>query len=137
MSFGQEEVKINRNKQLKFDGESKKAEIKVGSIEDYNYLVLNINCQLTEGSVKLSIIDPKGDQQGTFTVKTDEQDVIGNNTTSNSMVSGQMAKVFGKPSIGDWIVRAEPTSAKGQLSIGIIQGFEPRIDMIDLRTLKN
>ena len=137
MGFGQDEVKINRTKLLFFQGESKKAEVKVKSTKEYNYLVLKLRCQLTAGNITVEIYDPESKKQGTFTIKTDDPPVIGENTQSQQKVSGQLSKVFRKPLTGDWILRATPSSAEGNLSIDITQGFEPKIDMIQLETLKN
>jgi len=135
--MAQDEVKIKRSKLLFFKGESQKAEVKVKSTKEYNYLVLKLHCQLTEGNVTINIFDPEGKKQGTFTIKTDEPPVIGENTQSQQKVSGQMSKVFGKPLTGDWILKATPSSAVGNLSIDITQGFEPKIDMINIQTLKS
>jgi len=134
--FGQDEMRINRNKNLEFNGESKTAVIKITSSDEYNYLRLNIACQLSEGKVTVEFVDPKGEKQGSFTVKTDEPPVTGENTKSEQMVSGQMSKAFSKPAKGDWFVRAIPTNAVGTLSLNISQGFEPRIDMINIREIK-
>ena len=136
IAFSQEEVKIDRARELSFEGESKKAEIKVNSTEEYNYLVIRINCQLSAGDMKVEILDPGGKIKGNFTVKSDETLTIGDKTTSESNVAGQMSKVFAHPVKGDWIVRAVPSSATGRLTLLTTQGFEPRIDLIDLRSLK-
>ena len=135
--YGQEEVKINRRKNLYFKGESENAEVKINSTKDYNYLNINLNCSLSEGKVTIEIINPKGEKQGAFTIKTDEAPMAGKNTESDQSVNGSMSKVFGKPVLGEWIIKASPSEAAGSLNIMITQGFEPRIDLIDIRTLKN
>jgi hypothetical protein len=134
--YGQDEVKIRRTQKLHFENESTKAEIKVEVTDVYNYVVFDIQCQLYQGEVLVEVFDPNGDKQGFFTVKSDDGTVSGENTKAESSVRGQMAKVFGKPLPGEWKIKANPTSAMGDLAAFITLGFEPRIDMIDLRSLK-
>jgi len=136
LSYGQDEVKIRRTQKLHFDDESKKAEIKVEVTKEYNYVVFDIQSQLYKGEIKVEIFDPNGDKQGSFTVKADDGTVSGDNTRAESSVRGQMAKVFGKPLNGEWKIKADPASAIGDLVAFTTLGFEPRIDLIDLRTLK-
>jgi len=137
MSFGQDEVKIKRTQKLNFVDESKKAEIKVDVTEVYNYVVFNIHCHLSQGEVNVQVFDPNGDKQGNFTVKADDGVVSGNKTKSESSVQGQMAKVFGEPLKGEWKIIAMPKSAKGDLAAFTTLGFEPKIGMINLQSLKN
>ena len=134
--FGQEEVKIQKQKSLKFAGESKKAEVIIKSSSEYNYLKIAINCMLEEGDITIDIIDPNGKKQGTFTIKSDKTTNIGSKTEIREMVSGSMNKVLSEPINGEWIIRAIPSSAKGNAQFNIVQGFEPKIDMIDIKTIK-
>ncbi len=134
--FSQEEVRIQKSKTLMFDGESKKAEVKVKSTSEYNYLRLSLACSLLEGDVTIEIINPKGEREGMFTVKSDKTTSIGNKTTVEETVNGTMHKTFSKPLHGDWIIRATPSGAKGKVNYNIAQGFEPRIDIINIREIK-
>lgn len=134
--FGQEEVKISKQKHLTFEGESKKAEVIIKATSEYNYLKIAINCMLEEGDITMDIIDPNGKKQGTFTIKTDKTTNIGSKTVIREMVSGSMNKVLSEPIKGDWIIKAIPNSAKGKAQFNITQGFEPKIDMIDIKTIK-
>ena len=136
VGFGQDEVRINKSKRLTFEGESQKAEIKVISSSEYNVLQLNIACQLSKGEIKVEIVDPLGNNRGNFTVKSEDQIVKGNNTIAESQVSGQMAKAFSKPILGDWIVRAIPSSAVGTMNLNIAQAFEPKVDLIGIQSEK-
>lgn len=136
MSIAQEEVKVNRTKKLTFNGESEKTEIKVKSGSEYNFLRFSIAVELTGGQMTVEVIDPEGEKKGSFTVKSEDVIVKGKNTKEESEVTGQMSKSFSNPIKGDWIIRAKPGSATGQLHLNIFQAFEPRIDMIDAGSIK-
>lgn len=134
--IGQEEVQIKRTKSLEFDGESKKTEVIVKSTSEYNYLRLNLLCNLEDGDVTIEIIDPEGENQGSFTVKSDKTVTHGNKTIVKEYVSGSMSKAISLPMHGDWVIRAKPSAAKGVGQFNIMQGFEPKIDMIGVRNIK-
>ena len=143
LSFGlistgsaQDEIRITKSKSLEFLGESKNAEVIVKSTSEYNYLKIAINCVLTEGDITIEIIDPDGEKQGNFTVKSDKSVKAGSNTVVEQRVSGSMTKNIGEPKQGDWIIKAIPSSAKGQAQYNIVQGFEPRLDMIGVKNIK-
>ena len=58
LSFGQDQVQINRTKKFKFNEESSELSVKIVSSNEYNYLKLNIQCQLYTGTVKVEVFDP-------------------------------------------------------------------------------
>ena len=136
-AIGQDELKIKRLKKLTFNYETDLTEITVESTSDYNYFVFNIHCELTEGQVTIDIIDPKGNKQGSFTVKTDDGTITGRNTSTEDSVRGTLTKIVPYPMKGEWKIKVNPSSAVGDLAAFITLGFEPRIDTINLRTLKN
>ena len=136
MSFCQDKVQINRTKRLSFNNESKAASVKIVSSDEYNYLKLKLHCYMNVGSVKVEIIDPNGDKKGSFTVKVDDDIEVGENTFADNKADGKMDKAFKEPINGEWFIKVTPLNAKGNLSIFIIQGFEPKIDLIGIGHIK-
>ena len=118
-----DEVKIHKSRIIDFKNESKKSEVKVMMNEDYNFLQFRINCNLDKGNVVVEIIDPKGEKQGTCTVKSDDNVVLGENSTTQEHVTGEIIKDFRYPLNGEWIIRASPSSAMGRVQIGIDQQY--------------
>ena len=111
-------VSITRDRLLKFDNESKPSEVKINITND-NSLMFQVNSDFRQGTVVLEIIDPKGDKQCKYTLKTDEDVVIGDKTTTQESVHGSFSKMFRNPMKGDWIIRAIPTAASGNINIRI------------------
>jgi len=117
--------KLHRSRIINFKDESKLTEVKVNMTDDYNYLNINISCNFDKGSVLIELVDPKGEKKGNYSVKTDDSVVIGDKTTTQEHVMGEMAKEFTTPLKGEWIIRATPISATGRVQIEIIQQYAP------------
>jgi len=117
--------KLHRSRLINFKDESKLTEVKVNMTDDYNYLNINISCNFDKGSVLIELVDPKGEKKGNYSVKTDDSVVIGDKTTTQEHVMGEMAKEFTTPLKGEWIIRATPISATGRVQIEIIQQYAP------------
>jgi hypothetical protein len=116
-------VKVQRSRILNFNNESKKTEVKVNMTDDYNYISFRIVSFFEKGCVIVEIIDPKGEKQGTCTVKSDDNIIVGENTTTKEHVSGEITKDFRYPLNGEWIIRVIPTAATGSVQIEIMQQY--------------
>lgn len=128
---------INRIKELVYENESSKSEIKISSSDEYNYIRINLMASVEAGTIAVEIVDPGGTKQGNFTVKADEGTITGSRTrTGNNLVTGEMQKDFRIPAKGDWIIRALPASATGSLKVAISQRYISNIDYIDTRWVK-
>jgi hypothetical protein len=116
-------VKIQRSRTLTFKNESKKAEVKVNMTEEYNLISFRILSNIDKGSVVIEIIDPKGEKQGTCTVKSDDTIIAGENTWTEEHVIGEITKDFRYPLNGEWIIRVVPAAATGSVQIEIMQQY--------------
>jgi hypothetical protein len=121
-------VTIRRTAKLYFDGESKASEVKIKMTDEHNYLTIGIQSSFWTGTLSIELIDPKGVNQGKFTLKTDDLVVTGDKTRVNEEVKGNMQKDFSNPMKGEWIVRAIPLSAKGHIEVSIVQQYRPGIE---------
>jgi hypothetical protein len=128
---GQGAFKLARNRVLDYTNESKKSELKVSMTEEYNYLRIRILSTIFNGGTKLEICNPKGEVVGSYTVKADDEVVLGEQTKTSESVQGELTKSFRFPIKGDWIIRAMPTAATGNVLIEIYQEFYPNLDRID------
>jgi hypothetical protein len=86
-------------------------------------LIFRILCTVDKGSVVVEIIDPKGQKQGTCTVKSDDSVVLGENSTTQEHVTGEITKDFRYPLNGEWIIRSTPSSALGRVQMDIRQEY--------------
>lgn len=129
---GQETVRLQKQTKLEFREESKKAELKIKFTDEYNILHVSMVCQLSSGSLVVYLIDPKGEEQGTFTVKAGDDVVMGDHTKIVQQVMGQMQKQIMNPLKGDWIVRAVPTNATCNLEVHSSLINEPKIEYVGL-----
>ncbi len=116
-------VSLTRSIKAFYKSESKKSEYKISMTEDHNILKVTINSSFSEGVVVVEIIDPKGEKQGSFTLKRDEPIVNGDNTSSSEVVDGFITKLFRFPIKGEWIIRSLPTAATGNMEIDIRQSY--------------
>lgn len=123
-----DEITIKRSRSMGFQNESKKSEVKITMTNEYNYLGISIRSKFIKGTVVVEIFDPKGDKQGSYTLKTEETVVLGDNTTSGEQVSGEFDKYFRLPINGEWIIRAVPTSATGTIELVLTQRYIKRTD---------
>ena len=123
-----DEITIHRSRSLGFQNESKKSEVKITMTNEYNYLGISIRSKFIKGTLVVEIFDPKGDKQGSYTLKTEETVVLGENTISGEQVSGEFDKYFKFPINGEWIIRAVPTSATGTIELVLIQKYIKRTD---------
>ncbi len=128
---GQGSFKLARNRVLDYTNESKKSELKVSMTEEYNYLRIRIISTIFKGGTKLEICNPKGEVVGSYTVKADDEVVLGEQTKTSESVQGELTKSFRFPIKGDWIIRAMPTAATGSVLIEIYQEFYPNLDWVD------
>jgi len=129
---GQETVRLEKQTSLDFKDESKKAELKIKFTDEYNILSVRMSCQLSSGSLVVYLIDPKGEEQGTFTVKAGDDVVMGEHTKILQQVMGQMQKQIINPLKGDWIVRAVPSNASCKLDIHSTLIKEPKVEYVGL-----
>ena len=113
---------------MTFQNESKKSDVKITITDEYNYLGISIRSKFIKGTVVVEIIDPKGEKQGSYTLKTEETVVLGDNTTSGEEVSGEFDKYFRLPLNGEWIIRAVPTMATGNIQLVLTQRYIRRTD---------
>lgn len=118
-----DQILLERNRKLDFLNASKKSEVKISMTDEYNWLSLKIDSNFKSGVVFVEIIDPEGEKIGTYTVKTDEPVILGENTTTSEQVSAQFGKDFRFPKKGEWIIRALPDAATGWISIDIKQAY--------------
>jgi len=125
-SFAQEQVKFDLTRQISLKNESAKSEVKVKISEAYNFLQLDILCQLRKGEINLEITDPNGNKKGEFSVKTN----FGDSSTTTEIVNGSWMKSFKHPLNGDWVIKLTPKSATGEVHIVSRMKFIPQIDMI-------
>jgi hypothetical protein len=102
--------------------------VKITMTNEYNYLGISIQSQFSKGIVVVEIFDPKGDKQGSYTLKTEETVVLGDNTSSGEVVTGEFDKYFKLPINGEWIIRAVPTSATGTIQLILTQKYINRLD---------
>lgn len=116
-------IALTRSIKVFYRSESKKSEYKISMTEDHNVLKISINSSFSEGVVVVEIIDPKGEKQGSYTLKRDESSVNGENTTSSEVVDGFITKLFRFPIKGEWIIRSLPTAATGNMDIEIRQSY--------------
>ena len=123
-----DDITINRSRSMAFQNESKKSEVKITMTDEYNYLGISIRSKFIKGTVVVEIIDPKGEKQGSYTLKTEETVVLGDNTTSGEEVSGEFDKYFRLPLNGEWIIRAVPTMATGNIQLVLTQRYIRRTD---------
>jgi hypothetical protein len=128
---------INRLKELVYENESGKSEIKISSSDEYNFIRINLLASVEAGTIGVEIVDPGGTKQGNFIVKADEGTMTGSHTKAlHDQVTGEMQKDFRVPAKGDWIIRAIPQSATGSLRVGISQRYIYNLDYIDTRSIK-
>ncbi len=132
----QEYSRLDREKDLYFDNESETAEVKINVTDEYNFLMISVECFLTSGEMLLELLDPRGNKKSNFTIKTDYNVKSGKNTTVDESVRGNMEKAFRNPIKGDWIVRVKPQKAKGHLKIHSSQIYNPRADMLEVDQIK-
>ena len=125
---GKDPITIHRDRTLYFTNESKKSEVKITMTDDYNYLGISIRSEFNQGKIVVEIIDPKGEKQGSYTLKTEEQVVLGDNTKSTEDVSGEFDKYYKFPISGEWIIRAVPTAATGNIKLTLTQMYIKRTD---------
>jgi hypothetical protein len=123
-----DEISINRSRKLEFVNESKKSEVKITMTDEYNYLGISIRSQFSKGTVMVEIYNPKGEKQGTYTLKTEETVVLGDNTSSGEEVTGSFDKYFKLPLTGEWVIRAIPTAATGSIQLILNQKYIRRTD---------
>lgn len=129
---GQESIKLEKTKEFSFDGETTPSAVKFNVSEEYNYLKVNIDCNLFSGIAAIELIDPNGKKQGIYTVKSEDNIVKGEKTKVGESAQGNMQKMFRHPLKGDWLIRVDPIKAKGSVRINIVQMMEPRIDLVEL-----
>jgi hypothetical protein len=122
-----DQIELKKTRVLNFINASKKSEVKINVTEDQNWLSLKIHSYFETGSVLTEILDPTGAKIGTFTVKTEDQVNLGENTTTRENVTAEFVKVFRFPKTGEWIIRALPTSASGSITININQAYIPSL----------
>ena len=132
LESGQESIKLEKNKEFTFDGETTPSTVKFNVSEEYNYLKVSVDCTLSSGIAAIELIDPSGKKQGLYTVKSEDNIVKGEKTKVGETAQGNMQKMFRHPLKGDWLVRVDPIKAKGSVRINIVQQLEPRIDLIEL-----
>ncbi len=117
-------IRLQRGVRSFYKSESKKSEVKVNMTDDHNLLRISIKSSFSEGVVIVEIIDPKGEKQGSYTLKRDDAVVNGENTTTPfDIVEGEFAKTFRFPIKGEWIIRSLPTAATGNMEIEITQSY--------------
>jgi hypothetical protein len=123
-----ESIKVSRTATLEFTPKSTTAEVKVNMTEDYNYLDFSIEGHIKSGSITVDLIDPKGDNKGTFNLKLDEMKVTGDAKVAKvEVVTGAMKKCFSNPLNGSWIIRATPVVTEASVYITIIQEFRRQL----------
>ncbi len=120
-----EKVSTQRKATLTFKGESKPSEVKVKVTEEEGYLKIMVHSSFESGSVSVELIDPKGENRGKYTLKTDDLIVTGDKTTVREEVTGDMQKDFVDPLKGEWIIRAIPVAAEGKIDVMILQEAFP------------
>jgi hypothetical protein len=79
--------------------------------EDVDRLELVINSSLTAGNLKIDVYDPKGNNQGTFSVGTQL------NADKLERVNGNIKKSLKDPQSGNWKVSITPREVTGTITI--------------------
>ena len=130
--YGQDQTKIVRSRSLELKNESKNTEVKVNVSKEYNYLRINVGCNLRQGEVHIRIFDPSGELKRNLTIKTGSNLSKGDNTTIQESVNGEIEKAFRNPTDGDWTIRVEPTDATGNVGIQTILIYNPKADLLEL-----
>ena len=108
---------MTTSRNIEFDGDSKKEEMKVSVTEDNDKLCFGISSMLNSGDLTVEIFDPNGDKQGYFSIEGQSA----SKAKKGDMVCGQMNKEIKDPMKGDWVVKMLPKKASGKITIHTMQ----------------
>lgn len=134
--FGQELAKVEQNKKIFFDKESKPVEVKINSGEAYNYMRIHIQGYFTSGEAVFELYDPSGKKRGYYIIKTDSEISKGENTKVEESVSASMDKSFRNPERGDWMVKIIPRKGTGRVIIDSHHIFNSQVDVLEIEEIE-
>lgn len=95
---------------LPLEGESNTKELSVEVGNEVSALTLTLKGEVKSGRLKLEILDPKGKNQGGYTIE-------GNGRGRSEPVSGVSVKQYPSPENGVWKVKVISTKAVGKVTL--------------------
>lgn len=105
------DTRVNLERKISLESNSKSEDIILNIEENFDRFELVINSSVTAGDLKIEVYDPKGKNQGIFSVGTQL------NGEKLERVNGNINKSLKDPQSGHWKVSILPTKATGTITI--------------------
>jgi len=121
---------VIKSKHLAYLNESEPSKIEIPVSNEFNFLEFNINVGITQGEILVEIFNPDGEKKGTVTTKSDGGMTVGLQTKAQETANSTLKKTFKHPTKGTWTIKSIPTSATGDVSIGIRQEYNAKLDSL-------
>lgn len=104
-------TKIDLQRNIRFENDSKSEEIVINIREKTKRFELMINSRVSKGKLTIDLYDPSGLKQGTFTLGTQL------NSEKHEIANGNIRKSLNEPQFGDWKVVLIPINSTGDIRI--------------------
>jgi len=108
---------FNSSRSITLDVSSKSESIKMQVDKDTKNLLISVNSTISSGELTMEILDPKGNEHGSFSVESQMTSNSASQGKSKDEVCGQLNKSFSKPMAGQWIVKLKPKNVTGKIQV--------------------
>ena len=105
------DTRVDLQRRISMERDSKSEEVILNIDDDVDSFDLIINSSVTAGVLKIEVYDPKGNNQGTFSVGRQL------NAQKSEQVNGKINKALKDPQSGNWKVNIVPTETTGTVII--------------------
>ena len=132
ISNAQRYAKMDQSNSLSLNKESEVKEVQIKVSDEFNFLALKVECELTDGVLLVEILDPKGDIKENFSVVKNHVMTNGKSSLSGENVNGQIEKYFRNPIPGTWIIKITPNNASGKVKVFTTLIYNQRTDLLEI-----